>query len=75
MIAPCCSDRFAPALMAGMLIIWDRMFGTFEEERDDKPCIYGWDAQQVPLGTHNPLVHQVKEQFGKEIKKLVNIRS
>jgi hypothetical protein len=24
-----------------MFIIWDKMFGTFEPERDDEPCRYG----------------------------------
>lgn len=26
---------------AGLLIIWDRMFKTFQEELDDEPCDYG----------------------------------
>jgi sterol desaturase/sphingolipid hydroxylase (fatty acid hydroxylase superfamily) len=26
---------------AGILIIWDRMFGTFQPELDDQPCRYG----------------------------------
>lgn len=25
----------------GVLIIWDRLFGTFAEERDDEDIIYG----------------------------------
>ena len=25
----------------GILIIWDRLFGTFQEERDDEPVVYG----------------------------------
>jgi sterol desaturase/sphingolipid hydroxylase (fatty acid hydroxylase superfamily) len=25
----------------GVFLIWDRLFGTFEEERDDVPCEYG----------------------------------
>jgi len=25
----------------GVFIIWDRMFGTFAAERDDRPCYYG----------------------------------
>ena len=29
---------------AGVLIIWDRLFGTFEEEQRSRPCIYGLDA-------------------------------
>ncbi len=26
---------------AGILIVWDRMFGTFQPELDDEPCKYG----------------------------------
>jgi len=26
---------------AGILIVWDRMFGTFQRELDDEPCKYG----------------------------------
>ena len=35
----------------GILIIWDRMFGTFEEERSE-PVVYG---VRTPLGSVNPL--------------------
>jgi sterol desaturase/sphingolipid hydroxylase (fatty acid hydroxylase superfamily) len=34
----------------GMLVVWDRLFGTFAEERE--PCIYG---TQTPLQSWNPL--------------------
>lgn len=44
---------------AGVLIVWDRAFGTFEPERPGKPCIYGLDAQRVVQGTYNPLWHQL----------------
>ncbi|PSC74132.1 Alkylglycerol monooxygenase [Micractinium conductrix] len=43
---------------AGVLIVWDRLFGTFEEEQRGRPCIYGLDAQRVVQGTYNPLWHQ-----------------
>lgn len=36
----------------GTLIIWDRLFGTFVEERDDLPCEYGITK---PVHSHNPL--------------------
>ena len=29
----------------GILIVWDRMFGTFQEERKDRKPIYGLNAQ------------------------------
>lgn len=36
----------------GILILWDRLFGTFVEERDDDPVIYGI---RRPLASFNPL--------------------
>lgn len=37
---------------AGILIIWDRMFGTFQEELDDEKCDYGLVHR---LTTNNPV--------------------
>ena len=34
----------------GILILWDRMFGTFAEERDDEPIVYG---VRKPLRSYN----------------------
>ncbi len=36
----------------GLLIIWDRLFGTFAEEKDEEPCVYGITT---PLRSWNPL--------------------
>ena len=36
----------------GVLIVWDRLFGTFAEERDDEPVAYGI---RKPLASYNPL--------------------
>lgn len=36
----------------GILCIWDRMFGSFQDELDDEPCIYGI---RKPLKSYNPL--------------------
>jgi len=33
--------RYLDRNHAGIFIIWDRLFGTFVEERDDEPCVYG----------------------------------
>lgn len=33
--------RYLDRNHAGVFIIWDRIFGTFSEERDDEPPIYG----------------------------------
>ncbi len=48
---------------AGTLIIWDRLFGTFVEERDDEPCEFGITRQ---IHTENPLVmmfHEWRDMF------------
>ena len=36
----------------GTLIIWDRIFGTYTEERDDEPVVYG---TLTPLNSWNPV--------------------
>ncbi|WKD49775.1 sterol desaturase family protein [Microbulbifer spongiae] len=36
----------------GILILWDRLFGTYQEELDSEPCIYG---VRKPLNTFDPL--------------------
>lgn len=35
----------------GMLILWDRLFGTFEDERDDEPVVFG---VRKPLASWDP---------------------
>lgn len=36
-----CNARYIDKNFAGVLIIWDRLFGTFVPEQDDDPCRYG----------------------------------
>lgn len=36
----------------GVFILWDRWFGTFQEELDDEPCIFGI---RKPLKSWNPI--------------------
>jgi hypothetical protein len=43
---------------AGILIVWDRLLGSFEEEQASRPCVYGLDASPIVQGTYNPLWHQ-----------------
>ena len=35
----------------GLFILWDRLFGTFQEEREEEPCVYGILG---PLRSWNP---------------------
>jgi hypothetical protein len=46
------NDDYLDRNYGGILIIWDRLFGTFAEERDDEPCVYGTRA---PLRSWSPL--------------------
>lgn len=46
------NDRYLDKNYGGILIIWDRLFGTFEEERDDDPVVYG---TRKPLRSHDPI--------------------
>lgn len=41
---------------AGVLIIWDRIFGTFEPERRDEPLVYGLIEQ---VDSFNPFYLEV----------------
>jgi sterol desaturase/sphingolipid hydroxylase (fatty acid hydroxylase superfamily) len=46
------NPRYVDRNYGGLLIVWDRLFGTFEEEREDEPCVYGILG---PLRSWNPL--------------------
>lgn len=46
---------------AGVFIVWDRMFGTFQEELETERCRYGIVKN---LGTNNPLVICLHEWIG-----------
>jgi sterol desaturase/sphingolipid hydroxylase (fatty acid hydroxylase superfamily) len=45
------NERYIDKNYGGMLIIWDRIFGTFEDEREDEPVIFG---VRKPLASWNP---------------------
>ncbi len=46
------NDRYLDKNYGGILMLWDRLFGTFEAERDDDPVRYGTRA---PVRSWNPL--------------------
>lgn len=43
-----------------VFIIWDKLFGTFQEEREDTPPVYGIT---VPVSTWNPIKINFKHLF------------
>lgn len=57
----------------GVLIIFDRLFGTFAEEREDLPCQYGLVK---PIHSYNPFVIAFHETIAmlRDVKNSRNIR-
>jgi hypothetical protein len=46
------NDIYLDRNYGGIFMVWDHLFGSFQEERDDEPCIYG---TRSPLRSWNPL--------------------
>jgi alkylglycerol monooxygenase len=46
------NDRYVDKNYGGILVVWDRLFGSFEDEDDAEPCVYG---TRSPLRSFNPL--------------------
>jgi sterol desaturase/sphingolipid hydroxylase (fatty acid hydroxylase superfamily) len=46
------NKRYIDKNYGGILILWDRLFGTFEDERKDEPVIFG---VRKPLANWNPV--------------------
>ncbi len=46
------NDRYLDRNYGGILIVWDRLFGTFIEEDEAEACVYG---TRSPLRSWNPL--------------------
>ena len=46
------NERYLDRNYGGILIVWDRLFGSFAEEDAREPCVYGTRA---PLRSWNPL--------------------
>jgi hypothetical protein len=46
------NDKYLDRNYGGILIVWDRLFGSFAEEDDAVPCVYG---TRGPLRSWNPI--------------------
>src|SRR5579883_1029885 len=46
------NDLYLDRNYVGVFLLWDHLFGTFQEERDEEPCIYGVRGQ---LKSWNPV--------------------
>lgn len=64
--------RYLDRNHAGTLIIWDRLFGTFAEEVDEEPVVYGITTN---IESFNPLViasHEFRSLW-KDIRRAPNL--
>jgi sterol desaturase/sphingolipid hydroxylase (fatty acid hydroxylase superfamily) len=46
------NERYIDKNYGGILVLWDRLFGTFAEESDDDPVVFG---VRKPLANWNPI--------------------
>ena len=46
------NDEYVDKNYGGVFILWDRLFGTFQEELEEKECVYGIRG---PIKTFNPI--------------------
>lgn len=44
------NDRYLDRNYGGILIVWDRLFGTYKTEDDEEPCVYGTRGLLKSLG-------------------------
>ncbi|MXV52042.1 sterol desaturase family protein [Pedobacter sp. HMF7647] len=64
--------RYLDKNMGMILIIWDRLFGTFQEELDDEEVIYGI-TKPVEPGPVNIIFHEFKDLVN-DMKKSPSLR-
>lgn len=58
------NDRYLDKNYGGILIVWDRLFGTYKTEDDEEPCVYGtrgllrsWDPLWANVAVYRQLAH------------------
>ncbi len=64
--------EYLDANYGGVLIVFDRLFGTYVEEREDVPCEFGLIS--TPKSSYNPIVNNFKPWIGLT-KDLASARS
>ena len=47
------NDIYLDKNLSQIFIVWDRLFGTYQEELDEEPCVYG---TKKPAATWNPIL-------------------
>jgi sterol desaturase/sphingolipid hydroxylase (fatty acid hydroxylase superfamily) len=65
------NERYLDANFGGVLIVFDRLFGTYVPEQADEPCRYGLTT---PTTSHNPIVVEL-EHWASLAKDMIHARS
>ena len=67
------NPRYVDRNYSGTLMVWDRLFGTFAQERDDEPCRYGLINN---INTFNPIKIAFHEwlAMGRDVLRARNVR-
>lgn len=66
-----CNAEYLDRNFGGVLIVFDRLFGTFAEEREDLPVRYGLTK---PIGSYNPIRIALHE-WARLVRDLLAARS
>ncbi|MFN8316447.1 MAG: sterol desaturase family protein [Chitinophagales bacterium] len=54
------NDMYMDKNYSPIFIVWDRMFGTYQEELDSEPCVYG---MRRPAQSWNPILINFKHWY------------
>ena len=65
------NEEYIDKNYGGVFIIWDRFFGTFKEEDENTPCVYGIRG---PLKTFNPVWANF-HIYIKMLKEIINTKN
>jgi sterol desaturase/sphingolipid hydroxylase (fatty acid hydroxylase superfamily) len=66
--------RYLDRNHAGIFIIWDRLFGTFQEELDEDPVVYGITANIHTYNLFKIAFHEF-QSIAKDVKEAPDLKS
>ena len=67
------NTRYLDCNHAGVLILWDRLFGTFAAETADEPPVYGLTKNVHTFNPVKVLLHEYASLW-RDVKRAVNVR-
>ena len=67
------NKRYIDRNHAGILIIWDRLFGSFTREREEEPVVYGLTSNIETYNLWTVATHEYRDMF-REVAHSTNWR-